>query len=575
MILQALTAYYEAMAAKGAIAKPGRSQVRIGYALDLGEQGELRGILPLESTDEKGKTVPRYFDMPAPVKRTVGISPNFLWDNSTYLLGVDQKNNPERAKNCFAAAGAFHKNLLESVRGDAFAQAICQFWDKWNPDRAAEDLILAPAYAEVTAGGNLTFAFRGQLPDRYDLFDRVWQAAQEPEAGGEKMRCLVTGDLTVPEKVHPSIKKVYGAQSSGAALVSFNAPAFCSYNREQNLNAPISHYAAFAYTTALNQLLSDGDHTRRFGDTTVVYWAEDAQTQYQDLFSCFLDGDTITQQDLTGVMDALCAGKSCDWNALPIHPENHFYVLGLAPNAARISVRFFIQDSFGALAEHFRQHFERLRIVRPAFDRDENLPLWRLLRETVNPNSRDKAASPQMAGDTLRAILTGGRYPATLYQQTMLRIKAERDVTRGKAAIIKAYLIRNGNDPDYKEALTVELNAQTQYLPYLLGRLFSVLEDLQLQANPGINTTIKDKYFTSACTTPAVVFPTLLKLAEKHLRKLDDRLRIYYSKQMGSILAAVTESYPAHLSLSDQGIFQLGYYHQTQKRYSKSETEKK
>ena len=273
MILQALTAYYEAMAAKGAIAKPGRSQVRIGYALDLGEQGELRGILPLESTDEKGKTVPRYFDMPAPVKRTVGISPNFLWDNSTYLLGVDQKNNPERAKNCFAAAGAFHKNLLESVRGDAFAQAICQFWDKWNPDRAAEDPILAPAYAEVTAGGNLTFAFRGQLPDRYDLFDRVWQAAQEPEAGGEKMRCLVTGDLTVPEKVHPSIKKVYGAQSSGAALVSFNAPAFCSYNREQNLNAPISHYAAFAYTTALKQLLSNGAHTRRFGDTTVVYWA--------------------------------------------------------------------------------------------------------------------------------------------------------------------------------------------------------------------------------------------------------------------------------------------------------------
>lgn len=174
-----------------------------------------------------------------------------------------------------------------------------------------------------------------------------------------------------------------------------------------------------------------------------------------------------------------------------------------------------------------------------------------------------------MAGDTLRAIITGGRYPATLYQQTQLRIRADRNVSMGRAAIIKAYLLRNTDENFNKEALVVDLNEKTVYQPYILGRLFSVLEAVQQKANPGINTTIKDKYFTSACATPAVVFPTLMKLAEKHLRKLDEGSRIWYSKQLLELTAALTESYPAHLTLNDQGIFQLGYYHQTQKRYEK------
>ena len=117
----------------------------------------------------------------------------------------------------------------------------------------------------------------------------------------------------------------------------------------------------------------------------------------------------------------------------------------------------------------------------------------------------------------------------------------------------------------------MELNQDTTYQPYLLGRLFAVLEGLQQAANPGINTTIRDRYFNSACATPAVVFPQLLKLAQAHLKKLGGGLEVNYNKQISDILAKFDRDYPASLNLYDQGIFQLGYYHQTQARFTKKE----
>lgn len=572
MILQALVQYYEALAETGTIAKIGRGKTRVAYALELDEQGHLCRVLTLEEKNEKGKAIPFYLDLPAAVKRSRGIMANFLWDNSAYMLGIDQKKDkPEWAPQCFQAAQKLHKRILGGL-DDPFALAITRFFETWDPKKATTCPALAGKYEEVTSGANITFLFQGEYPDKNSLFDRVWQKeyAGEELPDGPEMRCLVTGDCVVPQKVHPAIKGVMGAKSSGAALISYNAPAFCSYGRLQNLNAPVGKYAAFAYTTALNRLISDREHCRRFGDTTVVYWAENAQVQYQDLFSGLLDGNTISDQDISAVIGALASGNACDWNALPVDPDNRFYILGLSPNAARLSMRFFFQNTFGEFAQNFQAHYDRIRVTIPQYEKDIDFPLWKLLKESVNQKSRDKTVSPHIAADTLYAILTGGRYPSTLYQQTQLRIRAEHDINRGKAAIIKGYLIRNETNPIYKEVLTVDLNEQTTYLPYVLGRLFSVLEDLQQKANPGINTTIKDKYFSSACTTPAVVFPTLLKLAEKHLRKLETGSKIYYSKQMNALLGMIASNYPEHLSISDQGVFQLGYYHQTQRRYMKS-----
>ncbi len=254
-----------------------------------------------------------------------------------------------------------------------------------------------------------------------------------------------------------------------------------------------------------------------------------------------------------------------------LKPEQPFYILGLSPNAARLSVRFFYQDSFGNLMKNVNAHHERMEIVRPSYDKFETIPLWAMLRETVNPNSRDKSPSPVMAGATARAIFTGGLYPAALLEQTMLRIRAEREITRGKAAIIKAYYLRNPNDDCPKEVLTVALNEASTNPAYTLGRLFSVYEAVQEAANPGINATIKDKYFNSAASTPATIFPVLDNLCQKHLRKLSKGSRVWYEKQIMALTDVLGEEYPAHLNLPQQGSFNLGYYHQTQKRYEKKE----
>ena len=572
MILQALTAYYEDLARTGKIARQGWGKSRISYALELGEGGEVCRVIPLETADERGKSRPREMELPAPVKRTVGVASNFLWDNGSYLLGhAKDAAKDSRAGKCFAAAKELHCSLLSGSE-DPFAQAICRFFENYDPALGSTDPVLAGEWENLISGCNLTFAYGNQYPGDNEALARAWESHYGQDAEGEKLRCLITGEPAVPEKTHPAIKRLYGAQSSGAALVSFNAPAFCSYGREQNENAPVGQYGAFAYTAALNYLLSDRRHYRRIGGDTYVFWAEGAEEQYEDAFGAFLDGnsDTVKDEDLASVLDALAGKKLCNWDNLPLNPENRFYVLGLAPNAARISVRFFLQDTFGVFAQRLKAHYDRLEIIRPSFDNRTQLPLWLLLQETVNRQSRDKTASPQMSADTLRAILTGGRYPATLFQQTMLRIRAEHDITRGKAAIIKAYLLQNDTQQNRMEALTVKLNDDCNDLPYVLGRLFSVLEDIQQQANPGINTTIKDRYFSSASATPAVVFPVLLNLAEKHQKKLGAGQKVYNSKRLQDLMGRIRESYPTHLTLSDQGIFQLGYYHETQKRYSGS-----
>jgi CRISPR-associated protein Csd1 len=237
-------------------------------------------------------------------------------------------------------------------------------------------------------------------------------------------------------------------------------------------------------------------------------------------------------------------------------------------------VRFFLKNSFGEFVRNIQAHQERLEIVRPAFDKFEVLPLWKLLDETVNQNSRDKSPTPGMAGETLRAILSGTPYPTTLFNGVSLRIRAEREITRGRAAILKAYYLKNPHPDIPKEVLTVSLNPASTNIPYTLGRLFSVLEAIQSSANPGINTTIKDKYFNSASATPSRVFPTLINLAQKHLRKLDKGANIFYSKQLTELTDKLGETFLDRLSLPQQGAFQLGYYHQTQARYTKKEEKK-
>ena len=580
MILQALTRYYEDLLAEGKISRPGWVTAKVSYGLVLDEEGRLLQAVPLleeVDTGKKKKLVPRNMEVPAQVKRAVNIAPNFLCDNSSYLLGADSKGKPERTADCFAAAKELHLKLLAEADSPA-ARAVKGFFESWDPQTASAHPALSEGWEEILKGGNLIFWFRGGAVTEDAAVREAWQRQYAAgDNGADEEICLVTGKRGSVARLHPSIKGVVGAQAMGASLVSFNAPSFCSYGHEQGMNAPTGEYAAQAYTTALNTLLADRGRVCRIGDTTVLFWAKGGGTGYQDCAWMSMFGNVSGQEanyketDILSALKDLSRGKSVDWDGERLDPDTRFYVLGLAPNAARLSVRFFWQNSFGTLARNVARHYERLEIVQPAFDKRPTLPVGALLRETVNLNARTPEPEPRLAGDLMLAILNDTPYPATLLYGVALRIRAERAVTRGRAAIIKAYYLKNSRDENLKEVMTMQLNDQTNYLPYLLGRLFSVLEAVQAAANPGINATIRDRYFNAASATPATVFPLLLNLAQKHLAKLDKGQEVYYDKQITAICGMIGETLPARMNLPEQSAFQLGYYHETQKRYTKKE----
>ena len=365
MILQALTDYYELLAGQGRIARPGWAGVKISWALEIDDNGNMIDVLPLRHLSEDGKKLlPRVMELPAPVKRTVGIAPNFLWDNSTYVLGIDNKGRPDRADMCFAAAREKHLSLLKSV-DTSCAKAVVRFFENWQPKEAENNPVFKRHQEELAAGDNLTLFYKGNSVADDPGIRNVWTEAYEAETAGTPMRCLITGKESTPELVHPAIKNVRDAQSSGAALVSFNAPAFCSFGREQNANAPISKYAAFAYTSALNYLLADRDHVKTIGNTTIVYWAKDGEEQYRDAFAALLEGsnDQVTDEDLNSLMEAVSSGRPYNFDGLPVSPENEFIILGISPNAARLSVRFFWHSNFGSVISNLKQHYADIDII--------------------------------------------------------------------------------------------------------------------------------------------------------------------------------------------------------------------
>lgn len=367
MILQALTQLYEDLVQRNAIARPGWTPAKISYALCIDQAGCLKQVVPLRDEVQRGKKivlVPKSMELPAAVSRSSGILPNFLWDNSSYFLGTDSKGKPERSRQCFEASRALHHELLDDVDAPE-AKAILAFFDSWQPQQAQEEPVLQDVLEDLKKGGNLVFrideVFAQEIPSICSAWDRHYNSG---DAGEETAQCLVTGKPDVPERTHPMLKGVVGAQSSGASLVSFNAPAFCSYGKEQSLNAPVGKHAAFAYTAALNHLLADRERVYRIGDTTVVCWAEGADPVYADVFDAWcMDGsaaETFTEDDLHAIMDHLSKGHPCQ--QLPADLDRRFYILGLSPSAARISVRFFYNSTFGDLMRHVMQHHQRLEI---------------------------------------------------------------------------------------------------------------------------------------------------------------------------------------------------------------------
>lgn len=599
MILQALVKYYECLADAGKVTRPGWCSAKVAANLNISQEGELLGITPLKNEETRGKKtieVPQSKEVPEQVTRSSGVSPNFLCDNSSYILGIDTKGKPKRTKECFEASKERHLQILENVHSGT-AEAIKSFYQNWKQDEAETNQVVSEHFEELCAASNLVFYVDGEFAQDDPEIKTAWEEFYRQKEKGEKGICLVTGEQTEIARIHGLIKGVPGAQSSGASLIGFNAPAFLSYGKEQSYNAPVGEQAVYGYTTALNYLINTKDlkgypFRSALGDTMVVYWSESGKEEYQNAFADISEPTVDNQEIIRSVFDNLEKGWDVDIEGVlsGISPDEKFYILGLSPNAARLSVRFFYEDSFGNILRHLKEHYDRMEVVRPAMDSIKYLGTWRMLQEIVNKKSKDKKPPDNIAGAAFRAILSGDRYPETLYQAVLQRITAEQDdpdariykITRGRAAIIKAYLIRNTRLSE-KEEITVGLNENSKSIPYNLGRMFAVLEHIQEEsADNKINSTIKDRFFNSACATPASIFPVLLKLKNSHMKKVERKnvgIKINFEKMLTDIQSRfpVTDdqmiAYPRRLSLEEQGMFILGYYHQTQKRYEKKAEE--
>jgi len=603
MILQALYNYYQILLKdpEVEIAEPGYSNVPVSYALNLSAQGDLLDIIPLFVPVQKGKkTVERPLRMSVPeqVKRSVNVAANFLCDNAAYVLGLTGKEakDPAYAQKRFEAFRQLNIKIL-SLADSPAAHAVIAFLQKHDPQTASQHPVVARHLEGLLEGGNLIFQVEGKNVLDDPEIRRVWEEYRTGQKAIQ-MQCLVTGNIEPIERLHPDIKGVQGAQSKGASLVSFNLDAFTSYGLEQGFNAPVSKRVASGYGVALNYLLSDQNPNRKIylGDTTVVYWAESADKRYASAFLRLINPEFIEESPeeetskrdkgaekfMRDVAEKIEQGKAIDLEGLKregLDENARFYVLGLAPNAARLAVRFFLTEPFGVFARRIMQHYEDLKIEKEFANQPDYLSPYRILAECVSPKvtRRDdevKQSWSLLGGALMRAILTGAPYPEGLYAAILNRIRHDSDETseKGKtrsvkinyvrAAYIKAHLLRKyrrqGYNP-YQEALQMSLNESFTHPAYVLGRLFAVLEKAQREAiGQNINATIKDRYFTSACATPASVFPTLLRLAHHWTAKTELR-----DRQIESLLDMLdARPLPSRLTLEEQGVFVLGYYHQ-------------
>jgi len=560
MILQALCNYYER---KPDLPRLGFETKAIPFVIEINAAGQLVQIEDTRTLEGK-KKIARNFLMPQGVKKTSGIATNLLWDNAEYVLGITSTGKPERVQEQHAAFRAKLDALAEKI-DDAGLDAVRKFLQTTDRTQLEAD----PLWAEILETSPvMTFRLNGDL-SLVCQRPTIRATLENTDTDAEEITCLISGKHDGFERLHTTIKGVWGAQSSGANIVSFNKDAFNSFGKEQGANAPVGKRAAFAYTTALNYLLSKESTQRiQVGDASTVFWSEkhtDLEDSFADLFDEPPKDDPAKQ---TRAIEALFkspqTGVLDDGGA-----KTRFYVLGLAPNAARISVRFWQVGTVAEMSARIRQHFEDLEIVHASYEKPY-LSLFWLLKSTAT-QGKSENIPPNLAGEFMRAILAGLPYPQTLLQAAVRRIRAEREVNYPRAALIKACLNRQARySPSHEKEIAVSLDDSNTNPGYRIGRLFAALEKIQEEAvNP--SATIRDRFYGAASSTPVTVFSNLMKLKNHHLAKLEEGRKRYFEKLIGQIMSDIND-FPAHLSLADQGRFAIGYYHQRQAFFTKSES---
>ena len=603
MIIQALAEYYDRLLADSSvdIAPLGFEKKGIDFLIILTVNGEFDGLRDLREGDGKKKRG-RLTRVPKGVKRSSGVAANLLWDTAPYVLGhllrVDKKG-----KLAYQGKGAARrldlsksKKELKKMRDrlqkqqsaflekietvfsdckDVGVQAVIRFLKK-----AEFGLLFKhPMWQEVEeSAGNLTFAMDGgELVCQRPAVVQSIIAQSALSSDGQV--CAVSGEVDELAELHTVIKGVWGAQSSGANIVSFNLPAFRSFGKEQGNNAPIGKQVEFAYTTALNYLLASKRQRMQVGDASTVFWAKDP-SDFEEVFcSCFeqpVKGEEAVKYDkIRSLLASVRTGVS------PEEEDRSFYVLGLAPNASRISIRFWYAGNLKEIKERIARFFDDVELIRNVngkYPDPEFLSLLQMLSSTATEGKIDNLPL-NVAGDFARAVMMGGNYPRTLLANAVRRCKAERRVTYARASIIKACLVRNARSTkSNQQEVSMALDKTYEQMGYVLGRLFAVLERIQEKAQPGIKKTIRDTYFGAATSSPQITFKRLDDLSIHHLAKIRNggESIVWYERLKQEVYGLVPASgIPNQLDLEEQARFAVGYYHQRQDFFTKKETEDK
>jgi len=567
-VLQSLDRYYDRMAARGEAELPGWSRQKIGYALILTRDGAPLDVLDLRETSGK-KRVPRQMPVPAGVKRTAGIASNLFWDKTAYVFGRTAGEG-RRVKD---EHDAFRRAHLDRLTGqaDEGLVALRRFLETWRPERFD-----AVPFTPDMLDQNFVFRLDGDMAWLHDRQAARRLLETTDVAGAATQVCLVSGMQAPVARLHRSIMGVEGAQSSGASLVSFNLDAFKSYGKDKGDNAPTSEAAAFRYGEALNRMLDRGSRNRLarpMGDATVVFWAdtsatvdEPAAAAAEHWFAQWFDPAPAADADqdqaeaakLRDALQHMAEGRP-EAADPRLKPGTRFHVLGLAPNAARLSVRTWVQDDFEAFARRLRAHYDALHIE-PLPWRAKPPSVARLLVRTTALQEKFDNIPPLLAGEVVRAVLSGGRYPRALLAAVITRLRAgDNGGTGWHAAAIRAVLTRSEQEP-----VPVALDPDNPNTAYQLGRLFAVLEGAQRAAlGRGVNATIADRYYGAASATPARVFPGLLRGLRAHVSDARKRgLGGWIEPKVQEIMSHLEPAMPATLRLEDQGRFAIGYYHE-------------
>ena len=624
MILQALCKYYDILSEDENIEIPryGYSAAPIHFVLEITQEGKIQKIMDKRSNEKKPQPVTMI--VPFQKARSSDVNPFFVRDNVKYVFGIEKKQKvnektqkselqspfvvSEESKKRFEAFKVLHQKIFEN-QTDPEILAFLRFLTTWKPESYLENQHLQENVTIFENNFNFVFKCGADYLHKNPLVRQLWEnyhSEMDKEKDQRMGQCLVSGKTELIAKIHYQINV---DPKNKAPLVSFNDDSFCSYGQKQGYNAPVGKISAFKYAAALNYLLRPKSRNKiRIGNTVIVFWAETPEN-FEDLVNGLINyhysptnnddlktnsdskiiTDDDTEQLINDILKKIKTGKRLENKPLGIDLNTtNFYILGLSPNKGRNIVQFWYQDIFGNFITHIARHHLDMEIGDYG---PRNISFFRLLLSTLPKQKGDKSPgkkkinhtmgsfdsqikkiSPLLEDSLVRAILTNQQYPVQMYTSILNRVKIPRKDDEKfpdyvQAGFIKAYLLRLcrvGLTNLKEELITVSLNEESTNVPYRLGRLFAVFERTQELANPKITRSIQDSYFSSASSSPAIVFPVLMKLNQHHLSKIkSDKpgLMIYFARLRDEIASSI-EKIPVFLSLEDQGMFMLGYYHQ-------------